>query len=229
MPIDWDTLRADRAGLGRVDTVDRVAGILRTRILSGAIPAGTRLSEESIGAALDISRNTLREALRLLSHERLVVRRFNRGAFVRELTVADLQDIARLRRIIECGAVRELSHAPPGAVAEVGRAAERGRAAAASHDWGAVTLANFDFHQAIAGLAGSARVDEVFQRVLTEYRLAFVVVASPEELHAPYVERNTEIHRLLAAGETVRGEAELDRYLHEAERQLIVAFEGRAG
>ncbi len=41
--------------------------ILRSRISEGYFPPGTRLSEDSIGGALGVSRNTLREAFRLLT------------------------------------------------------------------------------------------------------------------------------------------------------------------
>lgn len=57
--------------------------MLRTRITEGRLSPGTRLSEEDIGAALGVSRNTLREAR--LGHERLLLHEFNRGVFVRKL------------------------------------------------------------------------------------------------------------------------------------------------
>ena len=57
-------LERDRALLGRASTAERVADILRDRITEGYVPPGARLSEESIGGALGVSRNTLREAFR---------------------------------------------------------------------------------------------------------------------------------------------------------------------
>lgn len=222
--IKYAELEADRERLGRIDTVGRVAQVLRSRILQGDIPPGARLSEESIGHALDVSRNTLREAFRLLGHDGLVVREFNRGAFVRELTVEDLHDLALLRRIVECGAVRELHSAPAGAVDAVIAAADKGYAEARAGNWRAVAVADLEFHQAIGGLAGSSRVNDLMERTLTGYRLAFVVIPAPQELHEPYLERNAAIARLIAAGEAVRAETELHRYLLDAEAHLADAF-----
>jgi DNA-binding GntR family transcriptional regulator len=99
-------LQAERPRLDRASTAGRVADVLRTRITEGSLAPGTRLSEEDIGTALGVSRNTLREAFRLLGHERLLVHQFNRGVFVRKLTVEDVRDLYQLRRILECGAVR---------------------------------------------------------------------------------------------------------------------------
>lgn len=101
-------LADDRALLGRTSTAERVSDILRSRIAEGYFPPGTRLSEDSIGGALGVSRNTLREAFRLLTHERLLVHELNRGVFVRVLSVADVEDIYRTRTLVECAVVRGL-------------------------------------------------------------------------------------------------------------------------
>ncbi|WP_121701458.1 GntR family transcriptional regulator [Streptomyces sp. E5N298] len=88
-------LADDRALLGRTSTAERVSDILRSRIAEGYFPPGTRLSEDSIGGALGVSRNTLRESFRLLTHERLLVHELNRGVFVRVLAVEDGRRSAR--------------------------------------------------------------------------------------------------------------------------------------
>ncbi|MBL8581088.1 MAG: winged helix-turn-helix transcriptional regulator [Rhizobiaceae bacterium] len=61
----------------------RAADTLRARILAGELPAGTALLESALAASLDISRNTLREALRQLLHEGLIEQALYRGAAVR--------------------------------------------------------------------------------------------------------------------------------------------------
>src|SRR6266545_2839367 len=99
-------LESDRALLDRLSRADQVADILRTRVLQGYFPPGERLAEGAIGSALGVSRNTLREAFRLLTHEGLLVQELNRGVFVRVPTVDDVVDIYRVRKLVECQAVR---------------------------------------------------------------------------------------------------------------------------
>lgn len=224
--IDWAGLESDSSGLGRVDTVERVAQILRSRILRGSIPPGARLAEDSIGKALGVSRNTLREAFRLLAHDRLAVHRFNRGTFVREITLEDLTNLAQLRRMVECGVVLDLPKAPPESITPVLDALARAHTAAEAEDWKEVGVADLDFHRAITALAGNQRIDEVIERVLTEYRLAFVKMGDLRELHEPYLRRNEELGRLLESGDFNSAEAELRKYLTAAEEQLIAAYEG---
>lgn len=222
--IEWADAADDRAQLGRIGTVERVTEVLRTRILHGDLPPGTRLSEEALSHLLGVSRNTLREAFRLLSHERLVEHEFNRGVFVRALPIEDVHDLYTLRRVVECAAVRGLHSSDNPDLEPIIDAVERANAAARADDWRAVATADLEFHRGIAALAGSERIDELMRRVSAELRLAFVVIADPRELHEPFLERNVSLCRMLAAGESVRAELELDRYLRDSEERLAAAY-----
>src|SRR5882757_6122322 len=182
-------LADDRALLGRTSTAERVADILRSRIAEGYFPPGTRLSEDSIGGALGVSRNTLREAFRLLTHERLLVHELNRGVFVRVLAVEDVEDIYRTRRLVECAVVRGLGK-PPYRVSALEAAVGAGEKAAQEGIWTGVSTANIHFHRELVALAGSVRADELMRGVLAELRLAFHVVDDPRRLHEPYLVRN---------------------------------------
>ncbi|MFF0557551.1 GntR family transcriptional regulator [Streptomyces sp. NPDC004266] len=216
-------LTDDRVLLGRTSTAERVADILRTRIAEGYFPPGVRLSEENIGGALGVSRNTLREAFRLLTHERLLVHELNRGVFVRVLAVGDVDDIYRTRRLVECAVVRGLGQ-PPFAVEGLAAAVAEGEAAARAADWTGVSTANIHFHRELVALAGSARTDELMRGVLAELRLAFHVVDDPRALHEPYLRRNREILDALRAGERASAERLLARYLDDSRTRVAAAY-----
>lgn len=218
-----DELADDRALLGRTSTAERVADILRTRIAEGFFPPGTRLSEDSIGGALGVSRNTLREAFRLLTHERLLVHQLNRGVFVRVLAVEDVADIYRTRRLVECAVVRDLGQ-PPFAVEGLAAAVEEGERAARAADWKGVSTANIHFHRELVALAGSARTDELMRGVLAELRLAFHIVDDPRGLHEPYLVRNREILEALLAGEHTTAERLLARYLDDSRTRIVEVY-----
>ncbi|CAM5647398.1 GntR family transcriptional regulator OS=Streptomyces alboniger OX=132473 GN=CP975_05140 PE=4 SV=1 [Streptomyces alboniger] len=221
-------LAGDRALLGRTSTAERVSDILRSRIAEGYFPPGTRLSEDAIGGALGVSRNTLREAFRLLTHERLLVHRLNRGVFVRVLTVEDVEDIYRTRRLVECAVIRGLGE-PPYALDAVAGAVAEGVAAAADKHWKGVSTANIHFHRELVALAGSARTDELMRSVFAELRLAFHVVDDPRRLHEPYLERNQEILGALRAGAAARAEQLLAAYLEDSRAGLVEVYGRRVG
>lgn len=198
--------------------------MLRERITEGVFTPGTRLSEEALGEALGVSRNTLREAFRLLSHEGLLSHELNRGVFVRRLTREDISDLYRIRRILECAAVDNLAAAPAGALDRAGAAVAEAEVAAARGDWVDVGTANMRFHQAIAELAGSRRLGEAVRRLLAELRLVFLVMAEPDAFHRRFLPRNREVYRLLAAGDAAGAAVALEAYFDEAEARLLEAY-----
>jgi DNA-binding GntR family transcriptional regulator len=219
-------LAADRALLARSGTAERVAAALRERITQGLFRPGVRLSEEHIGRALGVSRNTLREAFRLLTHERLLVHRLNRGTFVRILDSEDIVDIYHVRSLVECAALRGLG-TPPHPLEAIRAAVRDGQEAARRGDWTACGTADIHFHQALAALAGSRRTDDLMRGVLAELRLAFHVMDDPRRFHEPYLTRNREILAALEDGDTEGAERMLGFYLEDSRRQLIEAYPDR--
>ncbi|CCK31563.1 GntR family transcriptional regulator [Streptomyces davaonensis JCM 4913] len=221
-------LADDRALLGRTSTAERVSDILRTRIAEGYFPPGTRLSEDSIGGALGVSRNTLREAFRLLTHERLLVHELNRGVFVRVLTVEDVEDIYRTRMLVECAVVRGLGE-PPYGLGDLEEAVGEGQRAAREGDWNGVGTANIHFHRELVALAGSDRTDELMRSVFAELRLAFHLVDDPRRLHEPYLVRNLEILQALQSGDRDKAERLLVVYLEDSLRRVVEVYRRRVG
>ncbi|MFF7373341.1 GntR family transcriptional regulator [Streptomyces tricolor] len=221
-------LAGDRVLLGRTSTAERVSDILRSRISEGYFPPGTRLSEDSIGGALGVSRNTLREAFRLLTHERLLIHELNRGVFVRVLTVEDVEDIYRTRSLVECAVVRGLG-GPPYRLGGLIEAVEEGRTAAAENDWKGLGTANIHFHRELVALAGSERTDELMRSVFAELRLAFHVVDDPRRLHEPYLARNAQILQALQAGDRRGAERMLETYLADSLERVVEVYRRRVG
>ncbi|MFJ2739929.1 GntR family transcriptional regulator [Streptomyces sp. NPDC087440] len=204
-----------------VGTAQRVASSLRDRIADGGLRPGEQLPEAALAEAYGVSRNTVREAFRLLVHERLVVHEFNRGVFVRVPGPEDIADIYAVRLALETAGVRAAGAAPPRRVAELLGAVADGEAAAATGDWGRVADAGIRFHRALAALAGSPRTDACMSAILAELRVVFQEMPSPAHLHEPFVGRNRVIAELIGAGELDAAERELQGYLADS-RQLIL-------
>jgi DNA-binding GntR family transcriptional regulator len=220
-------LEQDRALLDRTSTAQRVAGILRERIMEGQFRPGTRLSEETITSGLSISRNTLREAFRILTHEKLLVHELNRGVFVRVLDTDDLRDLYRVRRLIECSAIRDLKEIPPAAAERLEAAVRSGEKAAEENRWTDVGTANLRFHQAIVSLIGSPRIDEMMDRVWAELRLVWAVIDNPMMVHEPFVIPNRHILNSLLNGDPARAVDILEHYLADAEQKFVDAYAAR--
>lgn len=90
------------AAPGRARTAHEYAlTSLRTAILDGRLAGGTRLVQTELAAELNISTTPLREALRDLSVEGLVLMDPHRGAVVRRLDIDEVREIYQLRITLE--------------------------------------------------------------------------------------------------------------------------------
>lgn len=90
----------------RTPASEIVAETLRGRIINGTIEPGERLTEERLSQELDVSRGPIREALRRLAEEGLVVLVPNKGATVRLVTRRWLADLFQVREVFEGFAAR---------------------------------------------------------------------------------------------------------------------------
>lgn len=79
---------------------------LREAIITGRIAPGQRLIERELTGMLDVSRTVIREALRQLETEGLVMLIPNKGPVARELSPAEAQDVYRIRSLLEGLAAR---------------------------------------------------------------------------------------------------------------------------
>jgi len=92
---------ANTGMLSRRTAAEQAADVLRDRILSGRLAAGTPLRQEQLAAELGISRIPLREALKQLEAEGLVAITSHKGATVAELSIAEIDELFQLRLRLE--------------------------------------------------------------------------------------------------------------------------------
>ena len=74
---------------------------LRTAILEGNLKAGQRLMEVQLAEQLGVSRTPIREAIRKLELEGLVVMLPRKGAYVANMSFKDLIDVLEIRSSLE--------------------------------------------------------------------------------------------------------------------------------
>jgi DNA-binding GntR family transcriptional regulator len=97
------TVQADTSPL-----VDRLAGEIQARVLSGATPVGTRLRQEALADEFGVSRTPVREALRQLQASGLVELLPIRGAVVRGPSAREIREAYEVRAELE-GLAAELA------------------------------------------------------------------------------------------------------------------------
>lgn len=213
---------------GQRSLAERVTDQIRLKLIDGEFTPGQRLSEASLSESLQISRNTLREAFRLLSKEGLVTHAPNRGVSVATPSVASIIDIYRVRRLVECQALAQAYPRHP-AKRHMRAAVEAALKGRSEGNWRAVGSANMDFHVAVVELADSERLNLMFTHLVAELRLAFGLLQDPEFLHAPYVDMNQSILELAEANRFSDAAAALNDYLVHSERIVLAVYARRLG
>lgn len=98
-------LRPDAADARRT-AHEMVKDALRQAILRGSLPGGTRLVQADIASQLEISTTPVREALRDLATEGLIVVDPHRGAVVKQLSPEELSEIHDICMLLEPEGVR---------------------------------------------------------------------------------------------------------------------------
>lgn len=85
----------------RVTAVDLVRESLRSAILRGDLPGGTRLVQTEIASQLDVSTTPVREAMRDLASEGLIILDSHRIGTVRKPDWDEMSEIVEIRRALE--------------------------------------------------------------------------------------------------------------------------------
>ena len=146
--------------------VDLAADAIRKMILSGRLAPGDRLIEERLTEELGLSRPPLREALRMVEQEGLIVSRPRRGATVATLDTQDVVEIMTLRSGLERMAVEVgVPVTDPARLTVCWDALGEMEKAAAAEDRGALVEAGYAFHASIVALAGHRRLTDIYVSV----------------------------------------------------------------
>lgn len=152
----------------------RVTRILRDDIVLGRRAPGSRLVERDIAAELSVSRLPVREAIRALVGEGVVVARPRTWAVVREFTHQDIQDFAEVREAIETLIfVFAAERHDEAGIARIRAVYERELDAAKRGDAEAARIAAGEFHEIACHLAGNDMLSELISVFLTRLQWLF--------------------------------------------------------
>ncbi|MGH2684287.1 MAG: GntR family transcriptional regulator, partial [Actinomycetota bacterium] len=141
---------------------DVACDLIRDGIVSGQHPPGSRLVEEHLASELGVSRNPVREALRVLEAEGYVEMIPRRGAVVATLSASEASEIFEVRTALEALAARLAARkATGGDAAELDRLIAASQKALRKKDGRALSTLNTQFHQEVLRLAKNGYLRDV--------------------------------------------------------------------
>ncbi len=153
------TARGRIAPLAEEDTLslgERAYRRLREAIVQGLLPAGLKISERGVATELGISAQPVREALRRLEQDGMVVTLPRRGTVVAEIGPAQLGELGRIRAALEGVATALAAERMDAAsLAALGAILRRMQAGTEARDTDVLDEANEEFHALIHRATGN--------------------------------------------------------------------------
>ena len=165
--------------VSRPSAAERAAAALREGILSGRFRPHERLVEAKLAAQLGVSHVPVREALRMLAAENLVVIVPRRGASVRAFSIASQQEMLIVRSTLESLNARlAVRRCTPALLRDMSEVLAAGNAAVMANRLVDVAALNGRFHELLAAAVSNGVLGDMM-RSLREKTSALAVDLTP--------------------------------------------------
>lgn len=179
-----DDLRG-KLGAQHLPLRDQVLAALRTAIINGDYLPGERLTEDRLAEDFAVSRNPVREALRVAEAEGFVVILPRRGAVVASPSSATIADMFAVRQRLESLAARLAAERATAAdVAALRGLLEQGREATQQQDLGRVAELNSTLHLRILEISGNPWLLSITKALYLHVQWVFRLGAAERAPHS---------------------------------------------
>jgi len=209
----------------------RAADVLREQILSGKLVPGQRVTETALAAQLEVSRGTLRAALRALAHEGLIQQVAYTKWMLPEFSNSDAWELYTLRGTLEGMAARlAAKHRTADCVLTLKAAFDRLVAAVASRRHARVADADLALHKTIVSITGHQRLIDQYH--LLEQQVRHYIVCSNAlimDLNQIVSEHEPIVQAIIAGNAEAAETLAREHNAPEVERAAAAMAQERAG
>ena len=181
---------------------DVVFNTLRKAILRGELKPGERLMEIQLANKLGVSRTPIREAIRKLELEGLVLMIPRKGAEVAQITEKNMQDVLEVRKALEELSVQlACERITPEQVEEMKMAAEDFRKVLKSGDVTKIAEADVKFHDIIFAATNNQRLITLLNNLREQMYRFRVEYLKQKECYPQLLEEHDKQIALISGGE----------------------------
>lgn len=179
---------------------DRAYLSLREAIVEGTLTSGTKLSERGLAAALGVSPQPIREALRRLEGEGMAETRPRSGTYVAELSADRLLEMGRIRAALESVAAGIAARRrTPIDIAALRARMIAVQSASASGDERRLAAANASLHATLHAITGNALLIRSLQAVNAYYHISTRrILTRPNEVSSSLAEHSAIVAAVIA-------------------------------
>lgn len=203
------------------DLVERVYEALLSSIAEGELAPGERLTQEQLAERLNVSRQPVLQALRLLKKDGLVVDTGKRGVMVTPIDAASINQVYQLRAALDALAARLAAERKAKLDTKL---IERGRASAKSRSVAVMIEADMAFHHAIYAASGNPLIATSADRHWAHIRRAMGAVLRSANAREAVWDEHAAILAAISAGDAALAEQLTRTHGEHAAKTLIGAL-----
>lgn len=195
---------------------------IRSRIVRGELGLGTPLSENALALELGVSKTPIREALLQLKMEGLVSIQPQRGSFVFEMSMDEIQQLGELRETLEVTALdRAMARNPEPIVTALTVIVDAMTDAVAAGDCGRYRILDADYHRVLCDHSGNRYLADCYAGFAFRIQALRAKLATDPALNAMSLRDHRELRDLIKAGDAAGARTLLVAHM----RRTIVDYE----
>ncbi len=201
---------------------DVVFNTLRQAILTGELKPGERLMEIHLANRLGVSRTPIREAIRKLELEGLVIMIPRRGAEVAQITEKSMSDVLEVRRALDAlSAKLACERISPEELEKLKEACDTFEKTVQGGDLKEIAQADVALHDIIIHATGNMRLLQLVNNLseqMYRYRFEYIKDAS---MHQTLIEEHRQIFESLSARDAAAAAAAVTLHIDNQEKAII--------
>lgn len=209
---------------------DVVFNTLRSAIITGKLSPGERLMEIKLANELGVSRTPVREALRKLEKEGLVITTPRKGAEVAPINERDLREVLEVRKSLESLACQLAAEKiTPEQVAQLREMNDSIAQAIEDKDTAAITQKDIEFHDVIYTITENRRLMDILHQLkehILRYRLQYIKDMKNKK---NIVDEHKKIINALEAHNVKTARREIERHIENQEKYILNNLDRLAG
>lgn len=187
-------LMEDDTGILQKPLSELIAEQLKQKIWNQQVNFGERLLESELAENYEVSRSTIREALRFLENEELIISKARKGTYVASFSKKDRDEIIELRALLE-------THAFPQAVAhlneehfnELENLMGEMKAQAKQENWNKLFDLDMRFHSYVIQLSDNSRLIKMYNSLQVQIRTFLMHLDQLYSSHEAFYEEHKQL------------------------------------
>ena len=198
---------------------------LEGMILSGKIQPGERINESKLSNLLGVSRAPIREALRLLASNGILEIRANRGMFVRDIQIKEVEELYDIRAALDVLAgERAAERIDEEHIQVLDKWMQEMAVCVEVNDTDAYYRANIAFHAAIVEISGNANLLSIYEGVCKQMSLfRRISLSLPGQLRLS-LQRHKKIVEAVKSKDSAKAANVMRNHTLEAKKALLRAI-----